>query len=125
MCARLHELWTYSIPQVQLQQAKEHAGIRVSPLTEKLENQSKIKSYIYVHMRALNSDANWFCCQYMEETQEKEEPIHSDVEVVKQQLEAHKVRVTASSSNYSVPVPYPFLSLGSNHHTNKHWSALV
>ena len=51
----------------------------------------------------------------MEETKEKDESIHSEVEVVKQQLEAHKVRVTASSSNYSAPVPYPFLSLGSNH----------
>ena len=40
----------------------------------------------------------------MEEAHEKEEPIHSDVEVVKQQLEAHKVRVTASSSS---AVPYP------------------
>jgi len=56
----------------------------------------------------------------MEEAQEKEEElIYSVVEVVKQQLEAHKVRVTASSSNYSVPVPYPFLSLGSNHHACK------
>ena len=50
------------------------------------------------------------------EAQEKEQSIHSEVEVVKQQLEAHNVRVWAN--------PNPFLSLGSNHHTNKHRSAL-
>ena len=43
----------------------------------------------------------------MEETQEKEEPIHSDVEVVKQQLEAHKVSVAASSSNCFCPSSIP------------------
>jgi len=48
----------------------------------------------------------------MEEAQKKEEPIYSEVEVVKQQLEAHKVSFTASSSNYCALVPYLFLSLG-------------
>jgi len=43
-----------------------------------------------------------------------EEPIHFDVEVVKQQLEAHKVRVATSSSNCFCPSSIPFLSLGSN-----------
>jgi len=50
-------------------------------------------------------DVNLLHPPHWEETQEKEESIHSEVEVVKQQLEAHKVRVTASSSNYSTPAP--------------------
>jgi len=42
----------------------------------------------------------------MEEGQGRE-PIHSEVEVVKQQLEAHKVSVAASSSNCFCPSSIP------------------
>ena len=42
----------------------------------------------------------------VEEAQEKQEPIHSEVEVVKQQLEAHKVGVHSQLSFHTtVPVP--------------------
>ena len=86
-------VWTYSIPplQVQLQQAKERAD-----------------EFDQSH-RSLHAGLSG-----VEEAQEKEEPIHSEVEVVKQQLEAHKVRVTPSPPNcfcptsiqLSAPLPY-------------------
>jgi len=79
-------MWTYSMPplQAQLQLAVEQADM--------------------FHQSYQSLDAG---LGSVEETQEKEESIHSEVEVVKQQLESHKVRVTASSSNCSAPVPYP------------------
>ena len=43
----------------------------------------------------------------MEEARGKDEPIHSEVEVVKQQVEVHKVRVAASSSNCFCPSSIP------------------
>ena len=92
VCVKLHEcisMWTYSIPPLQslLQQAKEQAD-------------EFHKSY-----KSLDAGLG-----SVEEAQEKEEPIHSEVEVVKQQLEAHKVRVTASSSIFFFcPSSIPFL----------------
>jgi len=116
-------MWTYSIPPLQslLQQAKEQAD--------------------EFHQSYQSLDAG---LGSVEEAQGKEEPIHSEVEVVKQQLEAHKVRVTASSSIFfsaqvpypfcpssmpisislSIPVSHPFLFPGSNHYTNRHRNAL-
>ena len=82
-------MWTYSIPPLQslLQQAKEQAD--------------------EFHQSYQSLDAG---LGSVEEAQEKEEPIHSEVEVVKQQLEAHKVRVTASSSIFFFcPSSIPFL----------------
>jgi len=48
------------------------------------------------------------------------------IEVIKQQLEAHKVRVTASSGLklFLSQFHNPFVSLSSNHHTNKHRNTL-
>jgi len=98
MCMRLNvctPLWTYSIPPLQAQ------------LQLTVEQANKFHQSYQLLDAGLGS---------MEEAQEKEQSIHSEVEVVKQQLEAHNVRVWANHN--------PFLSLGSNHNTNKHRSVL-
>jgi len=93
MCVRLHEciiILTYSVSpplQAQLQKAKEQAD--------------------EFHQSYQSLDAG---LGSMEEIQENDESIHLEVEVIKQQQEAQKVRVAASSSNCFCASLYPFLS---------------